>query len=47
MRVEDNISDLVSDSDYFAHSVRYDESEVTVALTNPEEVLVRHPAKSI
>ncbi len=44
---EDNISGLVPDSDYYAHSVCYDESGVTVALTKPEEVLVRHPAKSI
>ena len=45
--VEGNISGLVPDSDYSVHSVRYDKSEVTVALTKPEETLARHPAKSI
>ena len=41
--VEEYFSDLVPDSNYFAHLVRYDDTEVATTPTKPEELLARLP----
>ena len=44
--VEEYFSDLVPDSNYFAHLVRYDDTEVATTPTKPEELLARLPHAS-